>query len=141
MVKLKYATFKYAAAAGLFAICLLFCACNISADSSLKELTDPYITQYECTYAHWGETDFLEGFEYIRITLTDANNMELSYKKKGEKEHKHNCSYEYDEKTGELKAQSGALGIEFKESVIIKEGKFTIALLLMGRELIMKFES
>ena len=119
MVKIRYAAFCAVAA-----LCALLCACNISTDSSLKELTHPCVTRYECTYARWGETDFLEEFDYIRITLLDTEKMALEYKK-----------------TGELTAEAGALGIKFKEKIKIEDGKFTVSLPLMGSPLIMKFQS
>ena len=132
---------KIAAAAAIIALCAPLCACSISADSSLKELTDPYITRYECTRAEWGGQNFLDGYDYVRITLLDRENMELSYKKTGEDAHSYRCAYEYDDKTGELKAGADAPGIEFTEEIKIENGKFTISLPLLGRELIMQFES
>lgn len=136
MVKIRYAAFCAVAA-----LCALLCACNISADSSLKELTHPCVTRYECTYARWGETDFLEEFDYIRITLLDTEKMALEYKKTGESAHSYECSYTLDEKTGEFTAEAGALGIKFREKIKIEDGKFTVSLPLMGRQLIMKFQS
>lgn len=136
MVKIRYAAFCAVAA-----LCALLCACNINADSSLKELTHPCVTRYECTYARWGETDFLEEFDYIRVTLLDTEKMALEYKKTGESAHSYECSYTLDEKTGELTAEAGALGIKFKEKIKIEDGKFTVSLPLMGRQLIMKFQS
>lgn len=136
MVKIRYAAFCAVAA-----LCALLCACNISADSSLKELTHPCVTRYECTYARWGETDFLEEFDYIRITLLDTEKMALEYKKTGESAHSYECSYTLDEKTGEFTAEAGALGIKFREKIKIEDGEFTVSLPLMGRQLIMKFQS
>lgn len=136
MVKIRYAAFCAVAA-----LCALLCACNISADSSLKELTHPCVTRYECTYARWGETDFLDDFDYIRITLLDTEKMALEYKKTGESAHSYECSYALDEKTGEFTAEAGALGIKFKEKIKIEDGEFTVSLPLMGRQLIMKFQS
>ncbi len=130
-----------AAVIAVISLCALLCACNISADSSLKELTKPYITRYECTRAEWGGQNFLDGYEYIRITLADESNMELSYKKPGESEHKFNCRYNYDQTTGELTAEGTALGIKMRESVKIENGKFTISLPLLGKQLVMDFES
>ena len=68
---------KIAATSALAAACVFLCSCTIDTNSSLKELTDPYITRYECTYAAWGDKEFLDEFDYIRITLTDKENMEL----------------------------------------------------------------
>ena len=136
MVKLKIA-----AAAALVAACATLCACTIDTNSSIKELTDPYITRYECTYAAWGDQEFLEEFDYIRITLTDKEKLELSYKKKGDMPRVHTCRYSFDEKTGELTAEGGALGVKFKERVLIENGKFTIAFPISGKELILRFQS
>ena len=136
MVKLKIA-----AAAALAAACATLCACTIDTNSSIKELTDPYITRYECTYAAWGDQEFLEEFDYIRITLTDKEKLELSYKKKGDMPRVHTCRYSFDEKTGELTAEGGALGVKFKERVLIENGKFTIAFPISGKEFILRFQS
>ena len=136
MVKLKIA-----AAAALAAACATLCACTIDTNSSIKELTDPYITRYECTYAAWGNQEFLEEFDYIRITLTDKEKLELSYKKKGDMPRVHTCRYSFDEKTGELTAEGGALGVKFKERVLVENGKFTIAFPISGKELILRFQS
>lgn len=132
---------RYAAIAVLAALCATLCACGMSADSSLKELTHPCITRYECTYARWGESDFLDDFDYIRITLLDTEKMALEYKKTGEDAHSYECSYALDEKTGEFTAEAGALGIKLREKIKIENGKFTVSLPLMGRQLIMKFQS
>ena len=83
----------------------------------------------------------MDGYEYIRITLADESNMELSYKKPGESEHKFNCRYNCDQTTGELTAEGTALGIKMRESVKIENGKFTISLPLLGKQLVMDFES
>ena len=107
----------------------------------LIEGTDPYITRYECTRAEWDGKNFLDEFDYVRITLLDKESMAFEYKKTGEKAHSYKCAYEYDDKTGELKAGAGALDIEFTEEIKIENGKFTISLPLLGRELIMQFES
>lgn len=136
MVKLKWF-----AAAALAAACAALCGCGRDTQSSLKELTDPYITRYECTLAEYGGQDFLERFDYIRVTLTDKENMELSYKYRGEEPKSYTCTYEYDEKTGELSAEAGFLGVNYNGKVNIENGKFTFSYPLAGRQLIMRFES
>ena len=137
MKKMRYAT---AAAALCLPLCCLS-ACKDIADSSLKELTKPYITRYECVLAEWGGNNFLEDFDYIRITLNDSTNMELAYKKTGESEHTFECAYTYDDDTGILRAEGTALGVKHTESVKIEDGKFTISFPLMGKQLVMRFES
>ena len=120
---------------------LIPCACNIKADSSLKELTHPYITRYECTSATYGGDDIMGNFDYIRITLLDKEQLELACKPKSGKVRSVKSGYTFDEDTHELCAEIGALGVKVKERVIVENGKFTISFPLRGKELIMNFES
>ena len=124
------------------ALCLMIpCACRIEADSSLKELTHPYITRYECTSATYGGDDILGSFDYIRITLLDDEVLELAFKPKDGKARVYKSSYTFDENTHELCSEIGALGVKVKEKVIVENGKFTISFPLRGKQLILKFES
>lgn len=132
---------KYAAAVAAIVLCALFSACSAGTSGSLKELTHPYIATYECTRAEWGGQDFLDGFDYIRIVLSDEKNMELKYKKQDEAERSYKCEYSYNEKTGEFATGTGALGIKFREKIVLENGKFTISLPLLGKQLVMQFES
>ena len=126
----------------MVAACSFACACTtVEEAGALKELTDPYITMYECKEATYGGENFLVGFEYIRITLLDNETMELSFKKQGEKAQKYTCPYSFDEKTGELMAEGGAAGVRFKERILIENGKFTISFPIMEKQLVMRFES
>lgn len=123
------------------ALCVIMpCACRIEADSSLKELTHPYITRYECTSAAYGGEDILGGFEYIRITLLDESRLELAFRQKGGRAHAVKSGYTFDEDTHELCAEIGALGVKVKERVIVENGRFTISLPLRGKQLILNFE-
>lgn len=116
-------------------------ACEIDVQSSLKELSDPYIATYECVRADYGGQDMLEKYDYIRITLTDKETMLLSYKEKGGKAHSRECGYSYDEKTGELTAEIGLLGVSRRESVVVENGQFTLSMPIAGTQLIMQFKS
>lgn len=55
-------------------------ACDMEASGSVKSLTKPYIGEYECVEARLGETDLLEKYEYIKITLIDDKKLEISFK-------------------------------------------------------------
>lgn len=122
----------------VFLLCLA--ACGLDTTSSLKDLTDPYIARYECTQATLGGDDLLENFDYIRITLLDEKEMELSFKQKGEKPRAKTFKYSYDKESGELYAEEGVLGFKAKEPAVIKDGAFTISFPLGSRQLILKFE-
>ena len=67
---------------------ILVPACSASttangASGSLKAITKPYIGEYECVAARLGESDLLEKYEFIKITLLDDEKMEVSFKPKG----------------------------------------------------------
>ncbi len=123
------------------ALCALFAACTIDTSGSLKELSNPYVNQYECTSATLGGEDILGQFDYIRVLLTDESNMQIQYKRKGQSAHSENCRYRYDEETHELTAEAGILGFKLRESVKIENGQFTLTIPISGRQLIMKFSS
>lgn len=121
--------------------CIVTCGCDIKEAGSLKSLTHPYINQYDCVSATLGDDDLLEKYDYIRITLLDEKNLEVSFKSKKGKKHSAKCSYTYDESSGELCGEIGVLGFTFKERVTIKDGKFTISKPFLTKMLILNFEA
>ena len=126
------------------AICSLFVllsACDARDTGSLKSLTRPYIAQYECTDAKLGNDDLLEKFDYIKIVLVDKNKLQLIYKlKMGEKRIKES-EYTFDAKTRELSADIGIFGYRFNQTAVVKDGKFTVTKTIIGKQLVMNFES
>ncbi len=62
---------KILAAAVIFAAAVLSLvpACTDGADSSVKSLTKPYIAEYTCVEAKFGEADLLKEYDFIKITL------------------------------------------------------------------------
>lgn len=126
------------------AICSLFVllsACDARDTGSLKSLTRPYIAQYECTDAKLGNDDLLEKFDYIKIVLVDKNKLQLIYKlKMGEKRVKES-EYTFDAKTRELSADIGIFGYRFNQTAVVKDGKFTVTKTILGKQLVMNFES
>jgi hypothetical protein len=118
---------------------LLFCAFKIDPHSSLKDLTHPYINTYECTYAQLGETNLLENYEYFKITFLDDKTLEVSFKKKGEKRHAYETPYTIDESTGAFTAEIGILGFKFRQTTTIKDGKFTLSMPILTKQLVMQF--
>ena len=61
---------------------LILPAGEMDASGSVKSLTKPYIGEYECVEARLGETDLLEKYEFIKITLIDDKKMEIGFKPK-----------------------------------------------------------
>ena len=119
----------------------MLCAFTFDSQSSLKDLTHPYINNYECTAARLGNEDLLERYEYFKITFLDDKQLELSFKRKnGGKAHVYKCDYTYDDKTSEFSAELGILGYRFRQTSKISNGKFTISMPILGRLLLMNFE-
>ena len=118
---------------------LLFPACGIDMNSSLKTLSKPYIAEYECVEARLGTENLLEKYEYFYITLVNKEELEVSFKEKVGKKTLIKGTYTIDPKTHELTGETGVLGFQFKESVIVKNGEFVIEKNLGPFPLYMKF--
>ena len=124
---------------------LLFCsfiilpACNFDMTESIKAITKPYIAEYECTEAYLGGENLLEKYEYIKITLINAEEMELSFKATEGKKHTFTGNYTVDPKTRELSGEIGVLGMKFREKVTVEKGQFTITKNILNKPLLMKF--
>ncbi len=122
------------------AVCILsLCAFKIDTSSSIKSLTHPYINSYECIFATLGGDDFLDDYEYIRINILDAKELEVSFKKINGKKHSYKTNYTCDDQTGELEAEIGILGFRFKQKTKIRNGKFVLSMPILTKQLIMKF--
>ena len=122
-------------------LCLFLCAFTIDDSSSLKSLTKPYITTYECTAARLGNENIMDKYEYIRITFLDDEQLEVSLKRKKGRKTSYTCPYTYDEKTKRFNAELGIWGFRFKQDAKIENGKFTVCMPILGRTLLMNFHS
>lgn len=119
---------------------LLFPACEANAESSIKEITMPYIAQYECVEARLGNEDFLEQFDFIRIILVNNEKMQLVFKKKGEKKYIVDGNYKFDSHTRELQGEIGFLGYRFREKTFVNKGEFILSETILTKQLYMKFK-
>ncbi len=119
----------------------LLSACNLNVGGPLKSITNPYIAQYECVEAKLGEDDLLKKFDYIKITLVNKENLELSYKPKDGESKTIKSKYTFDVKSRTLTAEIGLLGYTFKESTVVEKGKFTLTKSIGGKQLVMKFKA
>ena len=64
-------------------------------DSSLKDITKPYVGEYECKKAQYGAQDILSIFSYIRLELKADDTFVLSYKQ-GDQKGKQEGAYHYE---------------------------------------------
>lgn len=120
---------------------LLLPACSaLDTDDSVKSLTKPYLAQYECTEARFGNMNILDYFDYIRITMINKDELEICYKPKDGERKCERGSYSIDPQTRELEAELGILGNKFKEKVVVKNGQFVISKVIDSNELYLKFQ-
>ena len=91
-------------------VILFACAFKLDENSSIKDLTHPYINTYECTRATLGETDLLEEYEYFRIIVGENNDLKVLFKRKDGKAYEFSSKYTFDDTTHELTAEIGVLG-------------------------------
>ncbi|MDE6849734.1 MAG: hypothetical protein K2J54_00225 [Clostridia bacterium] len=123
------------------ATCLCLCAFTFDMNSSVKTLTKPYITTYDCTFAQLGKEDLLEKYDYLKITFLDDKKLEVSFKRKKGKKHSYTSEYKYNDETGEITAEIGILGFKFRQATKIENGKFNISMPILGKQLSMVFAS
>lgn len=122
-------------------LCLCLCAFTFDTTGSVRNLTHPYINTYECTFARFGNENLLEKYDYLKITFLDEKELEVSFKKNNGKLHRYVCDYTYDEETKKVEAEIGILGFKFKQATCIEHGRFTISMPILGKPLVMIFQS
>lgn len=130
----------------IIALCLcILPACEMDTEnfarSSVKAISKPYIAQYECVEARFGEDNFLDYYDYIKVVLLNGTEIELLYKLKGGDKKSVIGSYTLNTKTREINAEIGILGYKFKEKVKVEKGGFIISHTLLKKELYMKFQT
>lgn len=99
------------------------CALSMLANSStLKEIAKPYLGEYECEQALYGDKAYLDDFEYIRIELRSDNTYVLSAKEKQSgRKTRVEGEYSYDENRKEITFQMGN-NAYIKRKFMLKNG-------------------
>ena len=76
-------------------LALLFCFPQIK-DTSLADITKPYLGEYQCEPALYGEQDYLDEFSYIRLELKGDDTFILYGKPKDGEKWERRGRYQYD---------------------------------------------
>ena len=126
---------KISFCAGLAALLLVLPACG---NGSLKDITKPYLGEYECKSATLGEKDYVEDFSFIRLELKKDDEFTLYYSAKNGKKGEEAGTYTYDEKEEALTITYGENGV-FKRKFPLKNGEIFITLPIGTQTLSMKF--
>ncbi len=136
-MKKKFLTVAVVLALAL--LCLLP-ACTDGADGSVKSLTKPYIAEYNCVEARFGEADILKNYDFIKITLVDDENMVISYKPKDGDKKTIEGTYSVDDETREITGNVWLFGAERREQIKVENGGFTVVKTIMNKPLVFRFE-
>ncbi len=127
-------TLKSSILAGLCALCML------GKSSSLKDISKPYLGEYECKQATYGEKDYLENFTYIRMELQSGDRFVLSYcDKLTNKKNQVEGEFVYDEKTNTVTLQLGNDAC-IKRQFSLKDGVLLVVTTLGNKILQLRFE-
>lgn len=132
---MKKQVLKSSVFAGILSLFLLFPGWK---QQTLKEITKPYLGEYECKQATFDGEDYLKDFSYIRLELKAENMFELSYADKENHKGKTTGKYVYDPQRKVLTLESEKGGI--KKSFPLKDGEICITIFFGDKTLAMKFE-
>ncbi len=125
----------------LLLLFMLLCGCNAQNAEPLKTLTKPYIATYTCTQAKFGEDDFLDKFEYVKIRLIDKETFALEYKTKQGEQKAYTFPYQYNPETHQFSADCGVLGAEESPYATLQDGKLTVIKQIGNKTLCLVFEN
>lgn len=126
---------KYSFCAVLAALVLILPSCG---NGSLKDVTKPYLGEYECKSATLGEKDYVEEFSFLRLELKKDDEFTLYYSAKNGKKGEETGTYVYDEKEETITLIYGELGV-LKRKFPLKNGEIFITLPIGSQTLSMKF--
>jgi hypothetical protein len=103
----------------------------------LKEITKPYLGEYECTQALLGENDYLKLFSYITCELKDKGVFTISYKSVDGKKKEIDGEYEYvkERKVLLVKDKKG-----YQREYPLENGRFTVIVPYGNKTLHLTFE-
>lgn len=119
---------------GVFA--LLF-ALPFGKNAELKDIAKPYLGEYECVQAEYGNHDYLSRFSSIVLELRDKNEFLLYYREKNGKERTVRGKYFYDENKKTLKLSSNKG--EFQREFPMEKGVLNISVPIHGKLFILQF--
>jgi hypothetical protein len=106
---------------------------------SIKEITKPYLGEYECTQAILGKNDLLKTYDFITLELKGDQTYLLKYAKNGGDPIEETGEYSYDIERQELCIESGKKGF-LKRKFPIKNGEIFLSFRIASQQLLLKFE-
>jgi hypothetical protein len=133
---MKILKIKSSLLVGLCALCTIF---PTAKNSTLPQITRPYLGDYECKLATLGSQDLLENFSFISLELKPNNTFVLSYKEKDGEKKEETGKYSYDHEKQELSIELGKNGL-IKRKFPLKNGELMVDFRIGTKLLVLKFE-
>lgn len=106
-------------------------------ESSIKDITKPYLGEYECQSARLGELEYLDGFKEIVLELKQNGKFVVRYQTKSGRRGEVDGKYEYDAKRKEITflKEDG-----YKKSFALSKGEFTLSFPVNGQIMKIQFK-
>ncbi len=112
----------------------------LSVGGSLKDISKPYLGEYECKSATLGNREYADDFDFIRIELRGDERFVLSYREKDDRStHTTEGIYEYDETNGTVLLKTREKGT-MKRRFPLKDGVLLVTTMLGEKLLTLRFE-
>ncbi len=121
-------------------LALILCGCEVSSLSSLRSFSRPYLGEYICEHAQFGDTDLLPKFREIVLSLKDGGEFTLTALPKRGRKVSVSGTYEYSEENGMLTMRARVSGKDRRKDLLLQDGKFVVEHSFAGKKLIMKFK-
>lgn len=133
---MKKTVLKSSLLAGVVSLLFSF---SVLKSGSLTDITKPYLGEYECKNATFGDRDFTDEFSYIKLELKKDETFVLRYKTKQGRTGEETGYYTYNPNEESLCLSAGKNG-EIKRRFPIKNGRFEIVLTIGSQLLQLTFE-
>ena len=108
-------------------------------NSSIKDITKPYLGEYECTQAMFGRENYLDKMEFITLSLEKGDKFTLSFCEKGKPKQALEGSYRYDKEKSVIVFKDERLG-GLEREFLIENGEIVINVGIGKQTLWMKFQ-
>ena len=122
--------------AGLISLLFSFSALRVG---SINDVAKPYLGEYECKSATYGNKDLCKDYTSIVLELRADNTFYLRYVEKKGKKKEEKGTYEYDEDSKLLRFKRNGKS-EIKRDFYLEKGEITGTAKLGGRVLCVRFE-
>lgn len=132
---------KTAVLCAVLAASLVFSACDVNSMSSLRAFAKPYVGEYVCTKASFGEKDLLEEFREIVLTLEEGGSFRLVLVPKHGPKLSSAGRYEYGGEGEQIFFIAEANGKSYRKAVVFENGRFALEQTYAGKKLVLQFEA